>query len=405
MTYTVYRDGKPLQSGLADMKFTDTLPAEGNPESRTYQVAAVALGGEVSRSGVVTVRNRPPPPPQVADQAVRTGSAFRYALAAVADPDGDAVTYSASGMPRWLTFSPADRTFRGTPDEADAGATDITVVAADAGTPPLRSSASFKLTVNARESTNRQPEAVGTLGPLTVAVGGRVATDLGQAFRDPDGHGLGFAARTSDAAVARAWVARDSLVVLGALAGTATVTVTASDGELTATHRVETNVVNAPPIAVGSLRDRTLPIPGDPLTVDLRALFEDPDGDVLTFSASSSDEAIATTDVVGSSLTAFARSPGEVTVDVFATDEDGSNSTATLAMKITVRRDYDADADGLIDIADLGGRTPSSTPFDSISTATDVRTAPGRHSRPPGMRWRSTRRPSRMRWHTWVVTV
>ena len=353
VTYTVYRDGKPLQSGLADAKFTDTLPANGNPASHTYQVAAVALGGEVSRSRAVTVRNRPPPPPAVADQAARTGSAFRYAFAAVDDPDGDAVTYSASGLPAWLTLSAADRTFRGTPDDGDAGTTVITLIAADDGTPPLRSTASFKLTVNAGGEANRPPEAVRTLGPLTVSVGAHVTTDLGQAFRDPDGDGLGFAARTGDVAVARAWVERDSLVVLGVRSGTATVTVTASDGALTAMHRIGTTVVNAPPVAVDSLAARTLPVPGDPLTVDVRPLFEDPDGDVLTFAASSSDEAIVTTDVVGSSLTAVARSPGEVTVDVFATDEDGSNSTATLAMRITVRRDYDADADGLIDIADL----------------------------------------------------
>ena len=349
VTYTVYRDGEVLSAELADTAFSDTPPANGNGY-HSYQVAAVVAGGEVSRSAVVAIGNRPPLRPLVADQAARTGSAFRYEFAAVDDPDDDAVAYSVRGVPDWLGFTATGRTFQGTPGEEDVGTATIAVVAADNGTPPLRSEASFELTVNDSEGTNQSPEAVGTLAPLTIAAGKRVAQDVAPAFRDPDADSLGFAARSDRGTVARAWIDGSSLVVAGVGAGTATVTVTASDGDLSATQRIDTTVVNAAPVAARSLADRILPVPGEPAYVDLAPLFEDPDGDALHYAVDSSDEEVATAEVADATLSVVPVSPGETNVTVLATDAGGSNSTATLELTVSVRRDYDPDADGLIDI-------------------------------------------------------
>ena len=349
VTYTVYRDGEVLSSELADTAYSDTPLANGNGH-HSYQVAAVVAGGEVSRSAVAAIGNRPPLLPLLANQAARTGVAFRYEFAAVDDPDDDTVAYSARGVPDWLGFSAADRTFQGTPGDEHVDTATIAVVATDNGTPQLRSEASFELTVNDAETTNQSPEAVGTLEPLTVAVGKRVARDMALAFRDPDADALGFMARSTNGTLARAWVDGASLVVAGVRAGTATVTVTASDGELSASQRIDTTVVNAAPVALGPLADRILPVPGEPATVDLAPLFEDPDGDALHYTAGSSDEEVATADVANATLSVAPLSPGETTVTVLATDAEGSNSTATLTLTITVRRDYDPDGDGLIDI-------------------------------------------------------
>ena len=66
----------------------------------------------------------------------------------MADPEGNAVTYTASGQPGWLTFTPASRTFSGTPLEADTpDSHTIEVTATDDGTPEASSSATFTLTV------------------------------------------------------------------------------------------------------------------------------------------------------------------------------------------------------------------------------------------------------------------
>jgi hypothetical protein len=37
------------------------------------------------------------------------------------DPDGDAITYSASNLPSWLSFDSATRKYSGTPGKLDLG--------------------------------------------------------------------------------------------------------------------------------------------------------------------------------------------------------------------------------------------------------------------------------------------
>ncbi|HZV55613.1 MAG TPA: cadherin-like domain-containing protein [Rhodocyclaceae bacterium] len=68
------------------------------------------------------------------DQAATQGAAFSYQFAASTFNDvdvGDTLTYSVSGVPSWLTFNAASRTFAGTPANADVGAATITVRATD----------------------------------------------------------------------------------------------------------------------------------------------------------------------------------------------------------------------------------------------------------------------------------
>jgi Ca2+-binding RTX toxin-like protein len=71
---------------------------------------------------------------------------FQIPLATFTDPDaGDVLSYSASGLPAWLTFDATSRTFSGTPGSSDAGQVDITVTARD----PSNASVSdtFRITV------------------------------------------------------------------------------------------------------------------------------------------------------------------------------------------------------------------------------------------------------------------
>ena len=53
--------------------------------------------------------NDPPPAPALADQTATEDTPFTYQFAVVTDPEGDAVTYTAtldggSALPGWLTF-------------------------------------------------------------------------------------------------------------------------------------------------------------------------------------------------------------------------------------------------------------------------------------------------------------
>ncbi len=94
----------------------------------------------------------------IADQSFNedTPYSFTFNSNVFNDPDGNALTYSVSGLPSWLTFNAATRTFSGTPPLNYNGNATITVTATDTG--GLSASDTFVLTVlpvnDAPTSTN-----------------------------------------------------------------------------------------------------------------------------------------------------------------------------------------------------------------------------------------------------------
>ena len=185
---------------------------------------------------------------------------------------------------------------------------------------------------------NRAPVAQGSIGALTIAVGASVTTNVASNFNDPDGDALTYSAATSDAAVATATVSGSQVTTTGEAAGTATITITARDpGGLTATQTMAVTVeaVNSPPTITGTVEDQTLNV-GDTFTADVAGLFTDPDGDALTFAATSSDAAVATASVSGDTLTVEAVAEGSATVTVSATDT--GDLSAEVAFTVTVEQ-------------------------------------------------------------------
>ena len=353
VTYAVYRDDAVVATGVAAGRYTDTPPADG-AEAVAYQVSALVGGGEPSRSNLVTVRNRPPAAPPVADQSAQARASFSYTIGHAIDPDGDAVTYNATGVPGWLTFTASLRTFSGTPADSHAGTADVAVTATDDGTPVQSATATFTLTITDFNASNRAPSPMGTLDAVSLPTGATRSVPIADAFEDADGDVLSYRSATSDSDVAVTHIAGDAAVVTGVGVGEAAVTVTASDGAVAATQEFAVVVVNAGPEAVGVLADRTLTTPSVPVTLAASTAFHDPDGDALTYDAGSSNEEVATASASGSSVIMEGLAKGSTTVTVTATDAGGSNSTATQTFKVTVRRDYDSDDDGLIEIATLG---------------------------------------------------
>lgn len=117
-------------------------------------IKVTASDGELSASATFTLvidLNRPPPAPQLTTgQSVFTGVAYSYAFAAVSDPNGSPVTYSAaksdgSDLPDWLSFNAATRQFSGAPQLDDTGTLTVEVTASDG---LLSSSATFTLEVS-----------------------------------------------------------------------------------------------------------------------------------------------------------------------------------------------------------------------------------------------------------------
>lgn len=169
---------------------------------------------------------------------------------------------------------------------------------------------------------NRAPTASGSIDAQTIPAGESVTVNVAGNFTDPDGNTLSLSAASSDDAVATASVSGSSVTINGVAAGTATVTVTASDpGGLSATQSISVTVeaVNQAPVGEGIIDDQGMVV-GDEVTVDVTANFSDPDGDELVYTATSSDTAVATVATDGAMVTITALAAGEATVTVTATD-------------------------------------------------------------------------------------
>ena len=91
---------------------------------------------------------------------------------------------------------------------------------------------------------------------------------------------------------------------------------------------------NRAPVATGSIAAQNLVVGGDPATVSVSSAFSDPDGDALTYSASSSDAGVATASVSGSAVTISPVAAGSTTVTVTATDPDGLSATQSIAVTV-----------------------------------------------------------------------
>ena len=99
-----------------------------------------------------------------------------------------------------------------------------------------------------------------------------------------------------------------------------------------------TTVVNAnqPAVPVGKLADRTLRAGDSSGSVEVAGAFQDPEGDALTYGATSSALAVATVSLSGTRVTVTPVAKGETTITVTATDRDGSNTSAVQSFAVTV---------------------------------------------------------------------
>ena len=250
------------------------------------------------------------------------------------DPDGDVLSYGAESS----DASVAAATIAGsvvTVAGVAAGTASVTVTAADPG--GLSASLGVAVTV-VEEGANRAPEAVGTIPAQTLAAGQTATVDASVFFSDPDGDVLSYGAESSDASVAAATIAGSVVTVAGVAAGTASVTVTAADpGGLSASLGVAVTVVeegtNRAPDAVGTIPAQTLAA-GQTATVDASVFFSDPDGDVLSYGAESSDAAVAAATIAGSVVTVAGVAAGTAAVTVTASDPGGLSASLDVAVTV-----------------------------------------------------------------------
>ena len=317
--------------------------------SATVTVTARDSGGSSENQSLtfeVTVGNNHSPaalrrlPPVVRQLRAVSGS---IGLSGVfADADGDALTYSATSS------NESAATVAVTPGQGGAGAgptltltplargaSTVTVTASDAA--GSNTSATLRFQV---EVASRPPVAVGTLAPMRLV--GRyssVSLEPKNAFVDPDGDTLFYTARSSSGAVV-VDVAGPIVEVRSLRAGTATVTIEASDGSsLHASHSFEVSVLNGgPTVWAGPDTVSITGVGGSPEALDMRDWFQDPEEDPLTYEATSGDP-VATVAISGTTLTVTPRKAGRKTIVVSARDAQGSNSLVTGEMLLQVNKE------------------------------------------------------------------
>ncbi len=103
-----------------------TMRAGSAGGSCPLTLSYVVVGDVAGNSVPVTVNNgtvnvdRPPVLANIGNKTVNEGTTLTFTVSAN-DPDGDPLTYSASGMPSGATFNPATKTFTWMPSYRQAG--------------------------------------------------------------------------------------------------------------------------------------------------------------------------------------------------------------------------------------------------------------------------------------------
>ena len=172
-----------------------------------------------------------------------------------------------------------------------------------------------------------------------VEEGTEVTVDVSGAFSDPDGEALSYRATSDASSVAGVSVSGSNVTVTGEAPGAATITVTATDpGGLSATQTFEVTVnrANQAPTVSGSIPAQTVAV-GETAAVDVSAYFSDPDGDALSYAASSSNPSVAVVSTSGATVMTTAVAKGSVTVTVTATDPGDLTATQTLEATVPNR--------------------------------------------------------------------
>ena len=244
------------------------------------------------------------------------------------DPNGDPLTYSSSSTSANVSHSIAGSgvRLRGVIN----GTVTITVTASDKAASATQS---FSVTVNTNTG--------GPSGSVPIQTVGAGATprkvDLDNYFSDPDGDSISYSVRSSDTGKARVSVSGSILTITGVAVGIPYITVTASDGQNSTNKHFTAQVVsNGAPTRTGVFADVSLRVPNS-LTYNVGSKFSDPNGDALSYTASSNHPDRAGLSLTGSTLKVTAKRQGAVNISVTANDGALDSTASGPILKLTVQ--------------------------------------------------------------------
>ena len=104
-------------------------------------------------------------------------------------------------------------------------------------------------------------------------------------------------------------------------------------GPFTLTLAVSGGGSNRSPVTVGTISAKSVDV-GESVSVNASSYFSDPDGDALTYTASSSRTSVATASVSGRTVTVAGVAAGTATIRITATDPGGLSAVQTLSVTV-----------------------------------------------------------------------
>jgi hypothetical protein len=245
-----------------------------------YQLLSIPSPGE--SNGAAPPVNTPPVLNPIGNKSIQEEDALTFTVSAT-DPDGDTLTYSASGLPSGAGFNPSTRTFTWTPALDTAGTYNIIFTVSDGrgGT----DSETITITVTSAPPVNTPP----VLNPIgNKSIQEEDALTFTVSATDPDGDTLTYsAAPLPSGASFNSQTGYFSWTPALDTAGTYNIIFTVSDGRGgTDSETITITVTSAPPVntppVLNPIGNKSIQ-EEDALTFTVSAT--DPDGDTLTYSA------------------------------------------------------------------------------------------------------------------------
>jgi hypothetical protein len=244
---------------------------------------------------VTAVNDAPVLSNAIPDQSVAEDTAwsFQFPANAFTDPEGDAITFTATlgngdQLPAWLSFDAAARTFSGTPPTDFNGPIDLKVSASDGA---LARSDTFTLTVT---PVNDAPVLSNAIPDQSVAEDTAWSFQFAaNAFTDPDGDAIAFTATLGNGDLLPAWLSFNAATRTFSgtppanFNGPIDLKVTASDGSLSdsGTFTLTVTPVNDAPALSNAIADQSVAEDTAWSFQFAANAFTDPDGDAIAFTA------------------------------------------------------------------------------------------------------------------------
>ena len=311
--------------------------------SATVLVSATKLGFPQARSvaRTLTVDTTAPTVSYAAPASMRVGETIPD-IAPTDDtpPDNDFVSHKyrvkpAGALPPGLPLDGDTGRITGTPTAASFGPQTTTVVVTD------KAGNLQEVVVNFPAVSKGHQSLTGfAYNPSSITFG-----DPAPALTAPTGApGAAISYISNSPSVCAVDASTGALTIIAD--GTCTITATASSTDDYGGARAQTSVtvspavalppINLAPVAISTLGDHRLTTVGPAVTVDVSRAFEDPDGDSLSYTATSSDDDVAAVGVSGSTATIRPLAAGWAAVTVTASDPDGLAATQIILVTVSL---------------------------------------------------------------------